>query len=191
MCTSYNGPMNERALTPQQAAFVEALAEDPKQNKAEAARKAGYKPKNARAMGHELFSRPAIRAAYDELVSQRFAHLGLTENAITERLAWIAFGDSRKVLNWTRNKLLLTPSADLWPQEASLVKHVTFKETEAGPVPDVAFHNPVEALIALAKIKGMLREKVDISVDARFSNAAQWAKDTLEAMLGAEDAEAV
>lgn len=175
------------ALTEQQAMFVEALAKDPKGNAAAAARAAGYSPKSARLIARDLLDKPHVAAAYKELVDRRMARYGVTDCSIIEGLAHIAFGDRRKVLQWTKSRLILTPSEELYPEEAALVKKITFRETEDGRVPEVTFHSSQEALVSLAKIKGLLRERLDVSVNVQFSNAAQWAKDTLENLFGAEE----
>ena len=174
-------------LTEQQAIFIETLAKDPTNNAAAAARAAGYSPKAAKAQAYKLLEQPHIAAAYKELVDRRMARYGVTDCTIIEGLAHIAFGDRRKVLQWTKSRLILTPSEDLFPEEAALVKKIVFRETEEGRVPEVTFHSSQEALVALAKIKGLLRERLDVSVDMQFSNAAQWAKDTLENLFGAEE----
>ena len=53
--------VKERGLTPKQAAFIDAYIETG--NASEAARRAGYSPKTAEAMGRENLQKPTIKEA--------------------------------------------------------------------------------------------------------------------------------
>ena len=73
-------------LTPRQAQFVEAYLQC--WNGAEAARRAGYTKKNARHAAQDVLTSPHVRA----VVTRELGSVGITREAILERLAAIFFG---------------------------------------------------------------------------------------------------
>ena len=74
-------------MTEKQHRFVEGYAAS--LNASEAARQAGYSPKTAGQIGHELLKKPEIRRAVDE----RLAELSMSTAEVTARLTAQARGD--------------------------------------------------------------------------------------------------
>lgn len=80
--------MKERGLTPKQEAFVDAYIETG--NASEAARRAGYSPKTAEAMGRENLRKPTIKQAIEarmvEIRSKRTADITEVMEFLTSAL---------------------------------------------------------------------------------------------------------
>lgn len=179
-------PLDERQL-----AFIHALANDPRGNAAAAARVAGYAEKNAATQAHKMLTLAQyehVRLAYQELVDARLARYNIDEDAIVRGLAAIALGDKRDVMSWTVNKYgeatpHLKPSEDLFPEQAAQIKGFVRTDNEHGTVLTPLFHSNLEAWIALAKIKGLMRERLEATVDVRISGAAERTADQLQILI--------
>lgn len=169
-----------KELNPMQQAFVRALSRDARANGTRAAIAAGYSPKNAAKMAHELLHSPAyahVQRAYEQLLSARLAKFELEERDILRGLAELATGDWRRILEGGPGKTLrLRVDLDeLWPEEMRLIKSMKalpIAQFGEGAV-SVTFYSRQEALVALAKIKGLMRERHEHLIDLRISEAAE------------------
>jgi hypothetical protein len=174
-----------KKMTPAQQAFVRHLAADPKGNQTRAAIEAGYNAKTATEMASQLMNLPKYRhvqAAYQALVDARLAKLNVTEDKIERTLAAIAFGDQRRIQRLVDGKLVLTDSDELFPEDALMIqgyKEVSLNdgtgETKVIPV----FADRTRAAVTLAKIKGMLRERIEAKIDVHIHSAREALKSSL------------
>ncbi len=135
----------------------------------DAAIAAGYSPLTARAQACRLLKDPTIAAAIEEERTDRAARLRVDEDRITSSLAAIAFGDIRDVVEWDDNGVsLVSSSDDLSSDAASLVQSVERKERydkegNRTVVTTVKLAPRQPALDALARIKGMFKDKLDVT----------------------------
>lgn len=139
------------------------------ENGAKAARLAGYSPDSARWQAVRLMKEPdvieAVRLEREELA----ARLLVTEERITAAYAAIAFHDARNVVRWDQEGTAIVGSSDdLTDHEAMLVQGIEMKERfdkDGGrtvtTVVKLADRNG--ALAALARIKGMNKDKLDVT----------------------------
>lgn len=184
-------PLN-RKLTPAQKAFVRHLAADPRGDQTKAAIAAGYSPRSATGIASDLMCLPKFRhvqEAYQRLVDARLAKLDVTEDKIERTLAAIAFGDQRKIQKLVDGKLVLTDSDDLHPEEALMIqgyREVSLNdgtgETKVVPV----FADRARAVTTLAKIKGLLRERIEAKIDVTIHDARQNLKSRLASLAAAD-----
>lgn len=180
----------DKELTPRQALFIHHLSEDKRANAKQAAIKAGYDEGSAATQAWRMLRHPDYRhvqKAYDRLVEVRMAKYNVTEESIIRELAAIAFADKRDVATFgPQGVRLAVESEDLWPEQVAQIRGLTQVETEFGPVVNVQFYSKLEALVALAKIRGMLREKHEFTLDLRIQAAAGRATAALQAALERE-----
>ena len=78
---------SEKKLSPRQKKFVKAVAAGA--SAAEAARKAGYSKKSARASGPEILSNPAIQKAVDEEIDKAALAAGVSPEYVYSKLKQI------------------------------------------------------------------------------------------------------
>lgn len=78
-------------LTDKQACFVDEYLID--LNAAQAAMRAGYSPRSARNIAHELMHKPAIRDQIDAALADRSRRTGVNADRVLRELARIAFID--------------------------------------------------------------------------------------------------
>ncbi len=86
-----------KRLHPQHKRF--ALAYIACLNTAEAARRAGYSVRTARAQGADLLTRPYIQAAIERFAAKQFQAMELTADRVLKEMARLAFHDPRKLFN--------------------------------------------------------------------------------------------
>lgn len=139
------------------------------ENQSEAARRAGYShhPGTCRSTGSRLMQIPAVVAMVEEEREARADRLLVTEERIIAAYAAIAFGDARRIVKWDdRGEGQITDADDLTDDEAMMVQAVERIErtTENGTTVTVKIKREPRqpALDALAKIKGMMRDRVEV-----------------------------
>ena len=170
-----------KQLNPMQQAFVRALAQDARANGRKAAIAAGYSTKNAAKAAHELLHLPQyahVQRAYERALGERLAKFDLLEEKdIVRGLAEIAKGDWRPIIEAGPGKTLRlrVDLDDLWPEEMRLIKSLkALPAAQYGPgAVSVVFYSRLEALVALAKIKGLMRERHEHMIDLRIAEAAE------------------
>ena len=139
------------------------------ENASKAARLAGYSIDSAGQQGHRMMLRPDVQALVAEERAARAARLVLTEERITAAYTLMAFADTRGIVQWDDNGVaLVSRSDDLTDDEAMLVQSVERKErTDAAgnttSTTVVKLADRKGALDALARIKGMNKDKLDVT----------------------------
>ena len=109
-------------------------------------------------------SMPTCSGAYERALGERLAKFDLMEEKdIVRGLAEIAKGDWRPIIEAGPDKTLrLRVDLDeIWPEEMRLIKSLKALPTAQygeGAI-SVTFYSRQEALVALAKIKGLMRER--------------------------------
>ena len=139
------------------------------ENSAKAARLAGYSDHRgtSKSTGSRLMQEPAVIAMVEEERQARAHRLRVSEERIVGAYAAIAFGDFRSVVRYHSGKVEITPSDDLTDDEAMLVASVetrtrTDKEGNVTVTTRIKLEDRQRALEALARIKGMLCERLEV-----------------------------
>lgn len=138
------------------------------ENATRAARLAGYSEASAYNQGWRLLQRPDVLAMVEEERQARAKRLEVTEDRILAAYAAIAFGDARRIAKWDdRGEGAITDSDDLTDDEAMMVQGVERQERydkDGNPIVTVKVRlaSRTAALDALARTKGMFREKLEI-----------------------------
>lgn len=140
-------------LTGKQLRFVEEYMID--MNAAAAARRAGYAPKRADAVGFNLLRKTEIQETIQAKRQERSASTGITAERVIQEIARIAFADPRVVMEWGANGITLRNSSSLTDDQAAAVMEVSETRSESGGSIKVKLHNKVEALEKLAKHVGL------------------------------------
>lgn len=120
-------PRGERTLTPKQARFVDEYLVD--LNATQAAIRAGYSAKTARAIGYENLTRPNIALAIEAKRKELAAAVGITRERVLTEMAKLAFSDLRQLYN--EDGSLKHPHE--WPEGAAgSVAGIDFETVRSG-----------------------------------------------------------
>ena len=140
-------------LTAKQTRFIEEYLVD--LNTAAAARRSGYAPKRADAIGYDLLRKPEIQSAIEAAQKARSASTGVTADRVVRELARIAFADARTVMAWGPNGVVLRDSETLTDDAAAAVAEVSETRSEAGGSIKVKLADKLSALDKLSRHLGM------------------------------------
>lgn len=187
--------MRPKRLTNIQLAFVDALMSCPRQNASEAARKAGASERTARQIAYAWLHDPRFIHVQEEVQRRRdelAKKLDVTDDEIWRGLAAIAKGDIRKVVQWktvvddtipdrpvSKTVVEITPSDEIHPHDLAQVKSVQTVATPYGDVVQVQMHDKAEAWKTLAKMRGLMRERVDINASLKIETVRESLKGKL------------
>lgn len=166
----------KRRLTDQQRLFIREYLCDRSQTRA--ARRAGYSPHSASEAGYALLHKPeyahvqeALRQALEE-ERRKWEHL--QERIIQERCR-IAFADIAEVMDAEGNILPLAAIPEDARAAIAELKETEFLGQDGEPSTSrkVRFWSKNEALTALEKISGLVKDRVEHSgyVDVRAARA--------------------
>lgn len=114
-------------LTPKQERFVEEYLVD--LNATQAATRAGYSEKTARAIGSENLSKPDVQVAIQEAVAERSKRTEITADRVLQELARIGFADIRELFEWDKERAAFVPSRDLTEDQAAAVAEIQSETT--------------------------------------------------------------
>ena len=143
-----------RPLTAKQQAFVAEYLCD--LNTTQAAIRAGYSAKTARAIGCENLTKPRIQAAIQKAMAVRSKRTEITADRVLKEYARIGLGDLREVVTWEGSKVTIKDSAELTDDAAAAIGEVSQKTT--GEL-TVKLHSKTTALDAMAKHLGMFVDR--------------------------------
>jgi phage terminase small subunit len=147
-------------LNAKQERFVREYVVD--LNATQAALRAGYTKVSAGSSGHLLLKRAEVARAVDALLAQE---VGVTRTRIVDELARVGFANAGDFFEWGPDGVVVKSSADL--TEAQLAAVVEVAETKpnekgGGGSIRVRLGDKIGSLAALAKLLGMIREKVEV-----------------------------
>lgn len=160
----------KRTLTPKQERFVEEYLVD--LNATQAAIRAGYAERTARAIGSENLTKPAIADAIQVLRVRLSKKLEITQGRVLQELARIAFADVRNLFVWDAEKACYVPSTDLTDDEAAAISEIQAEtvrytredgETETKIKLKLKTYDKKGALDSIAKHLGMFIEKHEVT----------------------------
>ncbi|MFO0418647.1 MAG: terminase small subunit [Planctomycetota bacterium] len=172
-------PLNRR-----QRLFVDEYLRD--LNALEAARRAGYSPRN-RSIGSELLAMPSVRAAVDTALAARAKRLQLSADDVLVELAIIGRSDVRWFVVGDDGKLALAEGAPEHAWRAVQSVKTTDRITETGRVRtiEVRLWPKVAALDLVGKHLGTWKEP--IKFEAVLPPVAEWTDEQCERIARGED----
>lgn len=157
-------PNPRKALTDRQLRFVEEIGLG--HSATEAAKRAGFSAKSAHSIAHDLMNEPRfahVQAEIQRRSEERSRKYDVTADKIIQHAAFIAFGDLRELLDWGPDGITLKDSKTLTLEQAAMVQIVQAADLDYGKSLKLKPHNKLDALTLLAKIKGMLKDRVEHS----------------------------
>lgn len=153
------------ALKPKQARFVAEYLKD--LNATQAAIRAGYSARTARAIGHENLTKPDIAAAIAAATQKQLAGAELTAARVLEEMRRVAFSDVRALY---KDDGTLRAIHELTPEQSAAIasievvhKNLTAGDGQVDTVIKVKAWDKPRSLEMLAKHFGLLTEKVEHS----------------------------
>ena len=156
--------MANRPLTPKQAAFVQEYLVD--LNGAAAARRAGYKVKNADQLGTQLLGKTSITTAIQAAIAERSARTAVTQDRVVLELARIAFMDMSRLVKFEGGKMTITETAELAEDDRRALSELSESGTENGRTRKVKVHDKLKALELLGKHLAMFTDRQEVAITA-------------------------
>lgn len=158
--------MTKPKLTARQAMFVSEFLVDG--NATQAAIRAGYSAKTAKAIGTENLAKPAIAAAIAEARAKQFARNDITAERVLQELARVAFFDIRRLLNPDGS---MKPLDELDDDTAAAIAGLELSEIRDGDgapigvLKKIKIADKLVALDKLARNLGLLQDKIKLVND--------------------------
>lgn len=151
------------ALNAKQEAFCRSFAGHG--NATRAAKEAGYSPKTAYSQGFDLLKKPEVRARIETINADRFKAMHMSAD---ETLALIA-KRSRFNLKGLIKMEGGVPVVDLESATDEQLECLSEASMSAEGVLKVKGPNVDASLTTMARIQGLLKDKVELSVDSDFA----------------------
>ena len=165
-------------MTPKQALFIQEYLID--LNATQAAIRAGYSKKTAKQIGQENLTKPDVKKAIDEAISERWKRTEITQDRVLKELARIAFADPRNVFEWGPGGVTLRDSASLSDDDAAAVAEVSQTITDSGGSTKGKMYDKQRALELLGRHLGMFTDKVQMDHSGSVSLQAEVRKALLD-----------
>lgn len=147
-------------MTKKQKSFCEEYLID--LNATQAAIRAGYSPKTAYSIGHELLSKPDIRARIDKAMAERSKRTGVNADRVVRELAKVAFVNAPDVIDVKNAVLLPDASRDDTAAIASVKVKIVSGDTESEER-EIKLADKLKALELLGKHMGMFTDRLEHS----------------------------
>ncbi|NNC01881.1 terminase small subunit [Corallococcus exiguus] len=165
------GESRARALTANQERFVQEYLVD--LNGKQAAMRAGYSERSAEVTASKLLSNPKVRTAVDAAKAARAERVEVKADDVLRELLLIARTDIGDAFSPTGALLPLKEMpAHLRRAISSIeVEQLTVEGTAIGTVAKLKFWDKTKSLELLAKHLGLLKEKVEVSVQRSHEDA--------------------
>lgn len=140
-------------MTPKQQKFVEEYLVD--LNATQAAIRAGYSAKTAKAIGSQNLTKVDVQAAIQELQQKHSKGTNITRERVLAELAKIAFSNMQEFADWSGGSMSLVDSKTLTPEQCACVSELAETTTQTGGSIRFKLHNKVDALEKLGKHLGL------------------------------------
>lgn len=153
-------------LTPKQKAFVDEYLID--LNATQAAIRAGYSEKTARAVGAENLTKPNIQTAIQERIQEREKRTEVTQDMVVQQLAKVAFSDLKEYVEWGPNGIVIRPSDNV---DGTVLQSIS--ETmlpKGGKKTEIKLTDKMKALELLGKHLGMFSDKMKVDLDVSLAD---------------------
>lgn len=143
---------NDHGLTDKQELFCHEYIKD--FNATQAAIRAGYSQKTAKAIGSENLTKLDVSNRVKELTKDHAAKNESLMALIKAELVKIAFANKKSVARWNASGVTFKDSEELTDDEAASVSEVSETVNENGGTLKIKQHDKVKALELLAKMEG-------------------------------------
>lgn len=146
------------ALTALQRRFAAEYQTDC--NAVQAAIRAGYSPKTARAKTSQLLRNPEIRALIRAGEQERLEQMGVTQERVIMELARIAFSDMRAAVQWDESGAIARASRSLSRDEAAAIAElIANTDAQSGSAHvRVKLYDKLKALEMLSRHLGVFKD---------------------------------
>lgn len=172
-------------LTAKQQRFVEEYLVDC--NATQAAVRAGYNPKSARATGGENLQKPAVAAAIQSAQDALREQNSVTVERVLEELRRLAFSDMGMFATWGPDGVDLIDSANIDHENRACVAEVSeTTNAKGGTTVRFKLHSKTDALNQLARHLGMFNDRLEVNSAGGVMlvptpvNAEEWARAARE-----------
>ena len=154
--------MSKVQPTAKQRRFAEEYMKD--LNATQAAIRAGYSKRSAEWIGPQLLTKPHVAELVGELRAAQTERTGSDADRIKEALRAIAYSDQRKYQKWGASGVNVLESSGLTDKEAMAVAEVSQMITGAGGSFKIRQFDKLRALELLAKMEGLLSDKLELTM---------------------------
>lgn len=114
-------------FSPKRAAFVREYLID--LNATQAAIRAGYSPKTAKAQGSRLLTYADVKFAIEKGRTRKLGRSEITADRVLQELARIAFVKTTELMTWDEERACFVPSTELTEDQAAAVQSVKAETT--------------------------------------------------------------
>ena len=175
----------ERPLSAKQRRFVDEYLLD--MNATAAAMRAGYSKLSAEQHGYFLTTRPNVAAVIVQRLAARRERMAVTTERVIRELARIAFADIGRIMSWSGEELIATPSALLAEDDRAAIAEIAVVKRKNGDVAArVVLHDKERALEALCRFLGLFGPRAAYATGAIESPSA--AAERIREMIRAKHA---
>lgn len=171
-------------LTAKQKRFAEEYIVD--LNATQAAIRAGYSEKTARAIGAENLTKPNIAEYIQQLMNERSERTRITADRVLEEYAKIGFADIKDYVSFRTGLTVVGHNDEGEPiiDTAHIVVAHDSEEVDGAPISEVSvsrdgtfkfkLHDKKGALDSIARHLGMFDDKLRLNVDGQVSHEYEY-----------------
>ena len=162
----------KKKLTDKQKQFCQEYIID--LNATQAAIRAGYSEKTARAIASENLSKLYIQEEIQKAMNARSKRTEITADMVARELARLGFSDISNYVEWGKNNYKLKESVDLTKDQTASISEVSVHKSKDGGSIKFKLHDKGRSLEMLARHLGMFTEKHeflnDLVIQVRVKN---------------------
>ena len=131
-------------------------------NATQAAIRAGYSPKTAYSIGHELMKIPEVRARIDKAMAERSKRTGINADRVLRELGKIAFVNATDVIDMSDATVKNDAERDDTAAIASVKVKVIPGENGDGVEREIRLADKLKALELIGKHLGMYQDRLKV-----------------------------
>lgn len=147
-------------MKPKRQAFIQEYLKD--FNATQAAIRAGYSKKTARAAGCKLLTFGDVQAALQGALNDRARQSSVTADRILNELTRLAFTHMGRLARWNASGVEFKDSSELTEDDLATVSEITETTNQHGGSLKVKQYDKVRALELLGRHLGMWNDKLEI-----------------------------
>lgn len=175
--------MTDRKITPKQSAFVQEYLVD--MNATQAAMRAGYSPKTAAKIGHELMRKSAIVEAINRAMASRAERTKITADRVLTELGHIGFSNIKNLFDKDGNLLPMHMLPDDVAASVASFDVLTSRIPGSDPaevqyIVKIKLWGKPEALTLLGKHKKLFTDRIEVDVGDELAERIKAARQRLQ-----------